>query len=422
MIAKSPLVSLLAASSLAGNALAANSFRHNQMHRRSPGQKLDIRGIHTEWVVVEETKFVYANGAEHTVDAVKAQDYDYAPTTTTTTTIPAAATTTSTSTSTVISTTGKFIPVVEPFTLNPTSSSSAPAYGYNAEEVAQSSTSSTPAEAVYAAAGTTLSTLTTVAAGAAYVADSTSSASAASTSTSSSTGSSSKRGLAYNDGTLLDTFFNQRTFDWSYNWGAYVGDVSVDIEFVPMLWGNDVKYTNDWTTAADKAISSGSTHVLSFNEPDILSQSNMDVSVALAAHIAHVVPLKSKAKIGSPATSNSNLDGEGNVWLKSFMTACEASSECVVDFCVTHWYAEASAADTLFTHLEAVHEICGDRKIWLTEFAPTGAGDDAAAFLAEVLPKLDALDYLERYSYFFAAIPNMFISKGVLNEAGSAYM
>ncbi|KAL1889776.1 hypothetical protein Cpir12675_005662 [Ceratocystis pirilliformis] len=435
MFVKSPVASLLAATCMASSAIAANSFRHARLHRRAEANKLDARGGGTVVHWVTHTQFVYAGGTPDAQEpsAVEALNYIAEPTTTTSDVVPTVKPTSPT----------RNIPVVRPFTYNEVPSSSTtsdapattpepdynyvapaavtpkPDYNYVAPEaLAVVSESSTTTSIDYQAEAVTSSSST--AATASSQADASSGSASYSGSTSSSS-SSSKRGLAYND-LVLDAFFEKRSFSWAYNWGAFATGLPEGTEFVPMLWGNSDYFTKPWSAAADAAIASGSAHLLSFNEPDIAGQSDMDVDTAINAHIKHMAPYKSKAKIGSPATSNSNLANQGNIWLREFITACDANSECHVDFCVTHWYDEASAVERLYSHLEEVHEICGDREIWLTEFAPSGTDEEVVSFITTNLPKLDELSYLGRYSYFYAAVPKMLTSSKALNSVGAAYV
>jgi hypothetical protein len=76
-----------------------------------------------------------------------------------------------------------------------------------------------------------------------------------------------KRGLAYNDPNLTSLFGDKAS--WCYNWGSWKDlPAGSPLEFVPMLHGGGSEFTNIWNTNVEKAISSGSKHILSFNEPD----------------------------------------------------------------------------------------------------------------------------------------------------------
>ncbi|KGQ07081.1 putative serine-rich protein C13G6.10c [Beauveria bassiana D1-5] len=234
----------------------------------------------------------------------------------------------------------------------------------------------------------------------------------------------SKQGIAYNEASLANTFknnCNKKGCGWAYNWGSNPGDLSKDVEYVPMLWGDLPVHTSHWDTDAEAALSNGAKALLSFNEPDMPSQANMDAATAAAAHAKYFAKYKGRAQIGAPAVSNSNLDNQGLPWLEKFVAACNANSDCHFDFCPVHWYSPAEAVDTLFTHLAKASEICGNKPVWLTEFAPTGSDEQIAAFLKTVQPKLDSLEYVHAYSYFFVAPNFLMSSANTLSSIGNAY-
>lgn len=233
----------------------------------------------------------------------------------------------------------------------------------------------------------------------------------------------SKRGLAYNDPLLAQTFGSScKSCGWTYNWGSSSFGLESSMNYIPMLWGDAEMHTGHWVEDADAAIASGSKAVLSFNEPDHATQANMDPGRAAAAHAKFMNPYSGKALVGAPAVTNSGNAGEGLEWLQAFFDACDAQPEgCSVDFCPVHWYSEAQYSDTLFTHIEKAHEICGNRPIWLTEFAPLGSGPQIDEFMTNVIPQLDAIDYLHAYSYFMVSVGNLMSSPSQLSSFGQLY-
>lgn len=66
-------------------------------------------------------------------------------------------------------------------------------------------------------------------------------------------------------------------------------------------------------------LAKGSTHLLSFNEPDIASQANMAPKQAAAAHPKYMNPYGDQARIGGPVVSNSGEAGQSADWLETFM-------------------------------------------------------------------------------------------------------
>jgi len=233
-----------------------------------------------------------------------------------------------------------------------------------------------------------------------------------------------KRGIAYNDAGLANAFGGAcKSCGWGYNWASTRGDLDSKYNFVPMLWGDRDEFTSVWEENCEQAISSGSTHVFSFNEPDHASQAALDPVYAAQLHAKHMNKFAGRVQIGAPSVTNSGNPGEGLEWLKSFMDACNAQDGgCPVDFCNVHWYSQPQYANTLFEHLEKAREICNGKKVWLTEFAPIEASDEQLAeFIKDVIPKLDGLDYLDAYSYFMVAEGNLMSSSSSLSSYGQAY-
>ncbi|CAI4217260.1 unnamed protein product [Parascedosporium putredinis] len=238
----------------------------------------------------------------------------------------------------------------------------------------------------------------------------------------SSSASGGKRGFAYNDANLVNNLVNGGTRgSWAYNWDSVSNGLASGVEFVPMLWGDRADHTNRWANNIEKSLSEGASHILSFNEPDIAAQANLSPEAAAAAHVKYINPYGGRARIGAPAVSNSNLDGQGTRWLKSFMSACDRVG-CKIDFCVAHWYSPASDPQSLINHLNEVHSICGNKPVWLTEFAPLGNDQENAAFLKNNLGRLDGeLSFLERYSYFMVSVGSLMSSSTSLSSLGQAF-
>jgi hypothetical protein len=230
-----------------------------------------------------------------------------------------------------------------------------------------------------------------------------------------------KRGLAYNEANLVNNFAPCSKCVWAYNWDSADNGLSRgDLNYVPMLWGTNSVHTSRWNKNADNMLSKGSTHLLSFNEPDFPSQSNLSPKDAAAGHVKYMNPYAGKAKIGAPAITNSNIPGQGLDWLRAFIAECDARG-CAIDFCVTHWYSPPSLTETLFDHLQKVHEICHGKNVWLTEFAPLGSDGEKTSFLQTNLPRLDGVPYLERYSYFMVSSGNLVLGNS-LSSFGNVYV
>lgn len=262
------------------------------------------------------------------------------------------------------------------------------------------------------------------------IASAVTSAAAAVTSAASTTTSSSgnKRGAAYNDASLISPLLGSDSkLSWAYNWGSSsdgLSDVSSSLEFVPMLWGE--KTVSYWATNAQAAIDAGSKYLLGPNEPDNAAQANMDPATAATFHITNMEPFASKASLGAPSITNSNVAGESVDWLKEWITACDG--QCTFDFCPAHWYNTIEAgAEDLFTFLSEVSAACGTGKtVWLTEFAPnvdSPSDAEISEFLTTVQDTLDnnsTYSFVERYSYFYVA-DGLLVSGGAASSYGNTF-
>jgi hypothetical protein len=232
----------------------------------------------------------------------------------------------------------------------------------------------------------------------------------------------SKRGMAFNDVALVNYFGSQcESCSWSYNWGSSASGVSDSFQYVPMLWSPNSPHSDGFDDIAAAAVSKGAPALFSFNEPDHASQANMDAGSAAAAHAAAFNKYAGQIPVGSPSITNSGNPGEGLEWLQAFVDACDAQGGCNYDFCNVHWYSESLYADTLYEHIRSASQICGGKPVWLTEFGTIDGSDKFAGFLTEVIPKLEAMEELEAYSYFWVAQDYLMSGPESLSEAGKVY-
>ena len=211
------------------------------------------------------------------------------------------------------------------------------------------------------------------------------------------------RGLVYNTASLA-SIFSPSAVGWCYNWDSQPGgEVSNNLQFVPMMWGDNQFHTPHWKSNAEKAIEAGSTHLLGFNEPDLPAQANMSPEHATQAWKQYMEQFAGKAKLGSPAVCNGGgLVGNGATmglnWLNNFLNAC---SDCTIDFLAIHWYGQANEVENFKNHIGDAQKIAKGKPIWITEFKPDGSAEDQAGFLKEVLPWLDSSESgVERYAVF----------------------
>lgn len=206
---------------------------------------------------------------------------------------------------------------------------------------------------------------------------------------------------------------------WFYSWGPVrPADTPPGVEFVPMVFGrmNDTRFAE--TAAALKQ--QGSTRLLGLNEPDEKHQGNVTVEAALELWpklMALGLPL------GSPGCVHPDRE-----WMKAFMQGVKERS-LRVDFVCVHSYGGPNA-NALMQRLETVRDLF-QRPLWITEFA---VGDWQAkaraqnrhspervhAFMEELLPRLDACEFVERYAWFPAQPTSAPLgSSALFNEDGS---
>jgi len=231
------------------------------------------------------------------------------------------------------------------------------------------------------------------------------------------TNSAGKRGLAYNDASLLSGFLSGNSkVTWAYNWGSGTASIPSSLDYSPMLWGLSSDNINGWTSAAEKAIAAGSKFLLSFNEPDYSGQSNLSPSDAAAGYKTYMQPYASKAKLVSPAVTNGGSP-MGLTWLSSFISDC---SGCTIDAVAIHWYNGGDAA-AFKTYVGQAYAAGGNRPLHITEFQASGDANAQIAFLNEVMPFLDSSDMVERYAYFGVFANNLISSGTSLSQLGETF-
>ena len=215
---------------------------------------------------------------------------------------------------------------------------------------------------------------------------------------------------------------------WFYSWGSNIPQgIPKGIDFTPMIWGywgNEESIAK--AGAAAKA--AGIDTLLGFNEPDQKSQANMKLEKALKTW---PLLMKTGLRLGSPGCVHPDND-----WMKGFMAAAK-QRKLRVDFVCVHSYGGANP-DALIKRLHTIHKMYG-KPIWITEFA---VGDwDAKSpeqnrhrpgavlkFMEKVLPRLEQLDFIERYAWFPAGQNNnalgtsaLFDPSGKLTRLGEFY-
>lgn len=189
---------------------------------------------------------------------------------------------------------------------------------------------------------------------------------------------------------------------WFYTWGL---SVPVELapqncEYVPMFWSGSSVTDANITYVKQLHTQGRANYVLGFNEPDLPDQSNMTVSQALSLW----PKLESIGlPLGSPAASWPTRQ-----WIYDFLDSCKLQGKRV-DFICVHMYVGTD--DNAFVQI--LQDLYNKYKlpIWITEFATVANGATTMAdnpytpaqilaFMQRLLPKLEALDFVKRYSWF----------------------
>lgn len=214
-----------------------------------------------------------------------------------------------------------------------------------------------------------------------------------------------KKGTASTSETTVQSFAAQWYYGWSLNKSSYT-----DQQFVPMTWGKgscideNVKYLVERNDID---------HLLSFNEPDNSSQSNISVDTAIARY---KIMQKTGVRLGSPVVTQDQAFGNGK-WLTDFMTKAQTQKLRIEYVCV-HWYdwgnqtnngaTDSLTAEKIFNrfvnYIQNVHAAYPNYPIWVTEYnANINRTSEVVHryFMRLSTEWMNSSSYVERYSYFF---------------------
>lgn len=219
---------------------------------------------------------------------------------------------------------------------------------------------------------------------------------------------------------------------WHYSWGPTLpAPEPGNVEFVPMIWGYRGATPEFLKRLEGLAVAPGTTApapLLGFNEPDGRDQANLSVEQAMAAwpHLE-----KTGRRLGSPGAVHA--DG---TWMQDFMKRA-SDNHHRVDFVCVHWYGSPNV-DGFVKHLHKIHALYG-KPLWITEFAVADwhaksreenryTPEVVQHFMKDVLPRLDALEFVERYAWFSGSEADkalgpsaLFKADGSLTELGRIY-
>jgi hypothetical protein len=229
-----------------------------------------------------------------------------------------------------------------------------------------------------------------------------------------------KLGISYSTGYDAQAAVdNMGPAEWYYNWTPTNSLNLHGKQFVPML-----ELPTDFTPENLARVKTYGNTLLFMSEPPI----KVDEAVALWPQA-----VTTGMRLGSPAASPS--DGG---WLDQFLAALKVHGYKQPDFICVHLYPDvgspadpAAAADAMVKSLQHLHEKYG-KPLWITEWGlppwghPATAADNLA-FMQAMLPRLEALPYVERYCWWTLNFPypgytiNLTDKDGVVLPLGSFY-
>ena len=199
---------------------------------------------------------------------------------------------------------------------------------------------------------------------------------------------------------------------WTYSWG-YSGYNELmehggkHLMWVPMSWGcpaNNNRQTFEKRLRDNHVhqnIADGKLNLFfGFNEPDVAEQSNMKVE-----HALNLWPVLEKLNV--PLVSPSCAH-PGKEWMQTFMTDVKQTGKRV-DYVGVHWYGPCNV-NKFKADLTLWHDMY-ERPIIITEFAPADWKAKCVEenknqpcrillFMKEVLPWLEATEWIAGYSWF----------------------
>ena len=210
-----------------------------------------------------------------------------------------------------------------------------------------------------------------------------------------------KKGLCVNKDMAQNIEAPDWGVSWYYDWNMEELKYTSfqELQFVPMMWTSSP--TDEKTISRFHKF--GYKYVLAFNEPDHKEQSNLEVETAVEGMKAF---MNQNLMVGAPATALCPPWSKN--WFQPFMEKMEAEG-MDVDFIPIHhywnWFDE-EGAEAFLDLVKESYEMY-KKPIWITEFAISGDPGKTSEqrqkvidYMKMVLPKLDEMEYVERYAWF----------------------
>ncbi len=197
---------------------------------------------------------------------------------------------------------------------------------------------------------------------------------------------------------------------WYYSWGINKASFT-NQQYVPMTWGKGAATDENVKYLVER---NDVDHLLSFNEPDNSSQSNIpNIDTAVQRY---KVMQKSGLRLGSPVVTQDDAFGAGK-WLTEFMAKAQ-TQRLRIDYVAVHWYdwgnqtnnaaTDSLTAERVFSrfvaYMEKVRLAYPGYPVWVTEY--NANINRSSELIHKYFMKLssdwmNATPWVERYSYFF---------------------
>ena len=219
-------------------------------------------------------------------------------------------------------------------------------------------------------------------------------------------------GLRSGRGNITDNLYLLQPH-WFWSWGPGLTPEQMElipegIEHVPAFWGGGSVNAENIARINELFEQGHIRYVRGFNEPDLSDQANMTVEVALIHWERLSRELHPDLRLISPAESWPRMGD--NAWMVRFMQGVEERG-LRMDYIAVHFYAEGLWPNQTVNHVRTVYQRWG-RKVWLMEtgvrYMPAGNNHAAnnftqaqiVTYMQELLPQLETMPELHRYSWF----------------------
>ena len=180
-----------------------------------------------------------------------------------------------------------------------------------------------------------------------------------------------KRGVAMSTGVdrgnIWDNLYALRPH-WWWSWGAALTEAQLalipeGVEHVPTFWNGGVASRANINRINELYDRGLVRYIRGFNEPDLTEESNMTVEQALNVWEVLSRDLRPGIKLIGPAESHPRFGAHN--WQMRFMAGV-AERALRVDYMAVHIYASSPSAHTFTRYLERTYDAYG-RRMWLME-------------------------------------------------------